>query len=196
MKAKKLIESTMCVKFKRTLNESAEDTKAKWSAPIWNLDKKNLNGHTYTKALAERVVKDNITTTAHDGHNDERGEYELAKAVCSHPHIENKQLWVDIEFIDKEYEEKINTLYNKGVAIGVSSTGYGTEDDNGILDSESYIVLRYLDFVEMPAGEVYLTQNKSEKRASVPNVDNAMAKKREQLTNAYRVLENKIQNIV
>ena len=193
---KKLIESTTAVKFTKRLNES-ENSAVKWSAPIWNLDEVNLNGHTYTRELAEYLVRENKTTVAHDGHQDERGEYTLAKAVCSNPHIKDNQLWVDIEFVDKDYEEKINTLIEKGISIGVSSTGWAEDTSDGVLTSSNYILLRYLDFVEMPASNVYLEKGQDEKDTDVePDVAPAMAEEKASLSKSYAILENKIQNLV
>lgn len=192
---KKLIESTLNVQFKR-MNEENEGKGKKWSAPIWNLDEPNLNGHTYTKELAEYIVSENLITVAHDGHEELGGEYNLAVAVCSNPRINDNQLWVDIEFVDKEYEAKIETLIEKGVSIGVSSTGWGEETEDGILTKDNYILLRYLDFVEMPAGNVYLEKGKAQEEKH-PNVDKAMAEnKLLKLVASYTFLENKIQNLV
>lgn len=162
--ALELITSSIAHIEKRTveLKESTGEVKnsSVWTAPVWKLGEMNLNGRIYTEKLAERLVRENKTTTAHDGHDDYKGEYDNVKAICKNPKIQNGCLWVDIEFTDKEYEKKIEELVKNGVQIGVSSYGYGETNRDGVIDSKSYICVRYLDFVEMPAGCVYL--NKSE----------------------------------
>ena len=130
-------------------------------------------------------------TLAYDGHDVDYmtgEEYGIAKAVCKNPHIEDGQLWVDIEFVDSEYEALLVTLMEKGIEIGVSSVGYGEQDPmSGIIIPESYELVRFLDFVVCPAGEVYLKMGertrKEHRRRSAETVvktdaDKAMAGRR------------------
>lgn len=159
MARKLIVESGGYLISPKKKTESA-GSESKWSASVWKLGKKNLNGRTYTKELAERICKEGKSTVAYDGHMEDMmtgREYGIAKAVCSNPHIEGNEMRVDIDFIDKEYEGKLLTIMSMGVPIGVSSVGYGEEDEDGVIDAESYEVVRYLDFVTMPAGEVYAT---------------------------------------
>ena len=144
--------------------ESSGASSSHWECDIWKLDEENLNGHVYSTALAERLVKEQPVTIVNDGHfcdycNGQ--EYENAKAVASGLHIENGVLKCKLEFLDSEseYEKKLEELSSKGVPIGVSSVGYGSmKDDGKTLDEESYMVVRLVDFVTMPAGEVYATK--------------------------------------
>lgn len=130
----------------------------KWTASVWKLDQRNLNGRTYPTALGKRIVSEGKATMAYDGHDaDYRtgGEYSIARAVCDNPRIESGELVVDINFVDADYEELLVRLMDMGVQIGVSSVGYGIEDEHGVVDTGSYVLVRYLDFVTAPAGEVY-----------------------------------------
>ena len=106
--------------------QKAESTgEGRWTASVWKLDKKNLNGRTYSTALAQRLVKEDARTLAYDGHEAQYasgGEYAIAKAVCSHPRIEDGELRVDIDFVDEAYERMLQSLMAKGIAIGVMGT--------------------------------------------------------------------------
>ena len=160
MEKKLLIESGGYLSKPAVMKESEGDGKAKWSAPVWKIGEMNLNGRIYSMPLAQRIVNENQTTLAYDGHdvNWVTGEeYGIAKAVCSNPRIEDMQLVVDIDFVDEKYEQLLLTLMEKGIQIGVSSVGWGEQDPvSGIIIPESYELLRFLDFVVFPAGEVYV----------------------------------------
>ena len=187
-----LIESGGHLKRPAVFTESEGEGKAKWSAPVWKLGEMNLNGRIYPLPLAQRLVAEGRSTMAYDGHdvNWTTGEeYGIAKAVCSNPRIEGTEFWVDIEFVDKNYEALLSELIEKGIQIGVSSVGYGEMDPmTGMIIPESYELVRYLDFVTMPAGEVYMTmgeaaRNQRQKRATDPvgSVDKAMAERRQKV---------------
>lgn len=153
---KKLLRESGGVLSQPKLNESEGDKG--WTAQVWRLDEVNLNGRIYSTELAQRLVKDNKSTLAYDGHDAEYAsgaQYSIAKAVCKEPWIENGGLFVHISFIDKTFEEQLKALMSEGVAIGVSSAGYGEVDESGMVVPESYELVRYLDFVTCPAGEVY-----------------------------------------
>ena len=155
-----LVEKAQIRKVVET-RESSGSSSSHWECDIWKLDEENLNGHVYSTKLAERLVNEQPVTIVNDGHfcdycNGQ--EYENAKAVASGLRIENGILKCKLEFLDSEseYEKKLEELSSKGVPIGVSSVGYGSmKDDGKTLDEESYMVVRLVDFVTMPAGEVY-----------------------------------------
>lgn len=155
---RKLFVESCGVLHKPALKEEAGNG-GKWTATVWKLGEMNLNGHIYSMPLAQRIVSENKATIAYDGHdvNWTTGEeYGIAKAVCSNPRIEGLELKVDIDFVDREYEKLLISLSEKGIAIGVSSVGWGELDPvSGIIIPETYELVRYLDFVTMPAGEVY-----------------------------------------
>ena len=132
-----------------------------WTAEVWRLDQINLNGRIYPRSLAERVVRDNTKTMAYDGHDaDWRSGHDFAPAVayCDNPRIDGNALVVDIHFLESQTDctsvRNIRELYKAGLPIGVSSVGYGSVDENGIVQDD-YEVVRYLDFVAQPAGLVY-----------------------------------------
>ena len=52
--------------------------------------------------------------------------------------------------------------------IGVSSVGYGSIDENGVIQ-EDYEIVRYLDFVAMPAGLVYAKPKNENNQAPKDN---------------------------
>ena len=191
MEKKLLIESGGYLSKPAAMKESEVDGKAKWSAPVWKIGEMNLNGRIYSMPLAQRIVSENQTTLAYDGHdvNWVTGEeYGIAKAVCSNPRIEDMQLVVDIDFVDEKYEQLLLTLMEKGIQIGVSSVGWGEQDPvSGIIIPESYELLRFLDFVVCPAGEVYVKmgekarnqrQRRSEETVVKSEADEAMAERR------------------
>ena len=167
-----------------------EGKSGKWTASVWKLGERNLNGRVYTAELGERIVKEAPVTLAYDGHDVDwitGQEYDIAKAVCSNPRIEGTELRVDIDFIDEEYQRKLEKLVEKGIAIGVSSVGYGDVDPTtGIVNAATYTVVRLLDFVTMPAGEVYATmgekarqrQRRSDEAVVETEADKAMAERR------------------
>ncbi len=154
--------------------ESQNSGKAHWECDIWKLGEENLNGRIYTDKLAERLVKEQPVTIVNDGHfcdycNGQ--EYENAKAVASNVRIENGYLKCDLSFLESEsaYEKKLEELAGKGVAIGVSSVGYGEyEDDGKTINPETYMVVRLVDFVTMPAGEVYANKVDDEEPEEEP----------------------------
>ena len=190
MDKKLLIESGGVLRKPAAFKEE-EGGRAKWSAPVWKLGEMNLNGRIYSLPLAEKIVEESPITLAYDGHDVDYmtgEEYGIAKAVCKNPRIEDGQLWVDIEFVDSEYEALLVTLMEKGIEIGVSSVGYGEQDPmSGIIIPESYELVRFLDFVVCPAGEVYLKMGertrKEHRRRSAETVvktdaDKAVAERR------------------
>ena len=191
MDKKLLIESGGYLSRPGSIKESEGDGKAKWSAPVWRIGEMNLNGRIYSMPLAQRIAAEQKTTMAYDGHDVNwitGEEYGIAKAVCSNPRVEDNQLWVDIEFVDEVYEKRLLSLMEKGIQIGVSSVGYGEQDPvSGIIIPESYELVRYLDFVTMPAGEVYARigekarnqrQRRSEETVVKTEADKAMAERR------------------
>ena len=156
-----LIESGT-LKVLRTMQESEGNPESDvWTAEVWRLDEVNLNGRVYGTELAQRIVKEGIKTMAYDGHEaDWQTGHDFAPAIayCDNPRIENKCLVVDIHFLESQREnasvKNIRELYKAGLPIGVSSVGYGSMDENGVIQ-EDYEIVRYLDFVAMPAGLVY-----------------------------------------
>lgn len=146
--------------------KTESDSSGKWTASIWKLDQKNLNGRIYPTALAKRIVAEAPKTVAYDGHEAQYhtgAEYEIVKAVCSNPRIEDNELRVDIDFVDEAYKAILEGLVAKGIAIGVSSVGWGCEDQDGRIDPDTYELVRFLDFVTCPAGEVYATKESKER---------------------------------
>ena len=146
----------------KTLTES-KDGGRKWECDVWKLGEVNLNGRIYTRELAERLCKEGVVTTVNDGHLQDwitGKEYECAKAVASNLRIEGNVLKCDLTFLssEKEYEEKLAELSSLGVSIGVSSVGFGEyEPDGKTVKADTYEMVRVVDFVTQPAGEVYAT---------------------------------------
>ena len=168
-----LIESGT-LKVIRTMTESEGNPESDvWTAEVWRLDEVNLNGRVYSTELAQRIVKEGLKTMAYDGHEaDWKSGHDYAPAIayCENPRIENGCLVVDIHFLESQKDnpsvKNIRELFKAGLPIGVSSVGYGSIDENGVIQQD-YELVRYLDFVAMPAGLVYAAP-KSEKRDSEP----------------------------
>ena len=160
----------------KTLEESQGNPESEvWTSEVWRLDEVNLNGRVYTTALAERIVKENRKTMCFDGHDVDwlsGHDYEPAVAYCDNPRIENNCLVVDIHFLESQRNsasvKNILELFKAGIPIGVSSVGYGTIDENGIVQMD-YELIRYLDFVSMPAGLVYAAPKKESETDPKPN---------------------------
>lgn len=170
-----LIESGT-LKVLRTMQESEGNPESDvWTAEVWRLDEVNLNGRVYGTELAQRIVKEGIKTMAYDGHEaDWQTGHDFAPAIayCDNPRIENKCLVVDIHFLESQREnasvKNIRELYKAGLPIGVSSVGYGSIDENGVIQ-EDYEIVRYLDFVAMPAGLVYAKPKNENNQAPKDN---------------------------
>lgn len=170
-----LIESGT-LKVIRTIQESESNPESDvWTAEVWRLDEVNLNGRVYGTDLAQRIVKEGIKTMAYDGHEaDWQTGHDFAPAIayCDNPRIENKCLVVDIHFLESQREnasvKNIRELYKAGLPIGVSSVGYGSIDENGVIQ-EDYEIVRYLDFVAMPAGLVYAKPKNENNQAPKDN---------------------------
>ena len=158
-----LMSEKAAISCQRSLSEADGDmgNVRKWTADIWKLGVENLNGRIYPKELGERLVKEQPITTANDGHWYDLmsgKEYGCATAVVKKLRIENDVLKADIIFLKTEdrYEEKLAELIESGIEIGVSSVGYGEYlPDGKTINPDTYEVVRLLDFVTSPAGEVY-----------------------------------------
>lgn len=184
----KFIESGVLVKAPLT---EAEESGSKWVADVWKLGERNLNGRTYTREVAEKVIKESPATLAYDGHFADvvsGNEYDIAKAICQNPRIEGNLLKVDIEFIDKAFEEKLDKIARAGVPIGVSSVGMGELDNHGAIIAETYSLVRYLDFVTSPAGEVYATKENKEAK----NSESVDEEDKKEVSESYQKLARKI----
>lgn len=159
----------------RTMQESEGNPESDvWTAEVWRLDEVNLNGRVYSTELAQRIVRDGVKTMAYDGHEaDWRTGHDYAPAVAyiDNPRIENRCLVVDIHFLESQKDNpsvrNIRELYKAGLPIGVSSVGYGSVDNNGLIQDD-YEIVRYLDFVAMPAGLVY-AKPKNENKPELKN---------------------------
>lgn len=157
---KELLREHSMVNLRQIIAEGKE-TSSTWTAPIWKLDKLNLNGRVYSTKLAQRIVAENKVTGCCDGHDPSyTQDYKNYMAVAKNPRIEGEELWVDIKIIDESYQALLSALIAEGVPIGVSSVGYGECDKDGVVDPNTYELVRYLDFVSCPAGEVFATPKK------------------------------------
>ena len=143
-----LVESGI-LKVVKALEESQGNPESEvWTSEVWRLDEVNLNGRVYTTELAEKIVKEGAKTMAYDGHDADwlaGHDYEPAVAYCDNPRIENKCLVVDIHFLESQKDsasvKNIRELYKAGIPIGVSSVGYGTINDDGIVQMDYELVL-------------------------------------------------------
>jgi len=175
-----LVESGTLHVIKTALEESQGNPESEvWTAEVWRLDEVNLNGRMYTTGLAERIVAEGRKTMAYDGHEaDWQTGHDFAPAIayCDNPRIENRCLVVDIHFLESQKDSasvrNIRELYKAGLPIGVSSVGYGSINDNGIVQLD-YEMVRYLDFVAQPAGLVYAEPKKESETTPEPEAEPA-----------------------
>lgn len=158
---KKLLEDTIMITPKKVMNESTG--KGIWVAPVWKLDQLNLNGRVYPTRLAQRLVKEDRVTGVCDGHEpDYHQEYKNFVAVAKNPSIKDGEMWVEIEMLDEAYGKHLEACMEHGLPIGVSSVGYGECDPDGVVDPDTYELVRYMDFVTSPAGEVYASKKEKD----------------------------------
>lgn len=158
-------DSVGVVPFKRLPETKLTEQKGSvgaWEAPVWNLGRLNLNGRVYPVELGKRIAAEGKVLVSYDGHDGDRfGDYGPVKAVTKNPRVEGaageEQLVVEIYVIDEAYQKQLEKISDLGVGIGVSSVGYGETDKDGVVNSHTYEIVRYLDFVTTPAGEVYAT---------------------------------------
>jgi hypothetical protein len=135
------------------------ETTIGYEVPVWRLDKKNLNGRTYSTGLAEKVIKNAKKTFCLKDHPEESdGSVDRIAAIAENPHIRKGIFYVDSFFIDEEFEAKTKKIIERGLGLGVSSSAYGDIDDDGNVLEEGFEVERYFDFVLNPSYEVYLTK--------------------------------------
>ncbi len=179
MESKKQLLIESCgVLHKPLLKEDVDPDEKKWTATIWRLDEVNLNGHMYSRALAEKLIAEKHVTVAYDGHDTNwitGEEYGIARAVCSNARIEGNELRVDIDFVDLDYKELLERLVEKGVAIGVSSVGFGdVNPTTGEINPDTYSLVRFLDFVTMPAGNVYARMEERKRFRGLVNTSESL----------------------
>lgn len=133
---------------------------------VWKLDERNLNGRTYTTELGQRLVEENKITLALDNHP--HSEFDIGfkdvRAVSKNPKIKEGYLVVDVHFVDEMYANRLEAILELGGKVGVSSFGYGTFDENKIVDVNSYELVRYVDFVINPSNQVYIDKEEAEEQ--------------------------------
>lgn len=194
MERKRLVETTMNPTFlKPKLNEASGEKGGEWSVPIWNLGARNLNGRTYTEELAKRLVSDDKKTLVNDGHDDYGREYGNAQAFAYDPFIENGQLWVRFKFMDSSYEDRIIFCLENGIPVGVSSVGMGSVDEHGVVDAQTYELVRYFDFVNHPANETFVQKAEVED-PSKPSTEGKDPSTEERESNLRRLLKIHFEN--
>ena len=166
--------------------------KRRWTADVWKLDEINANGRIYSTALAQRICAEGKKTLARDGHDSDwkKGEeYEGTKAICGNPRIEDRKLVVDVDFIDEEYEKMLATIASKGIPIGVSSVGWGEVDESGLVIPETYEMVRFLDFVTCPAGDVYASFKTEGSQKNSESMDEGSPALAEMMSLAKKILD-------
>lgn len=172
-----MLLETGTLKVVNTLEENQGDPSSQvWTAEVWRLGERNLNGRIYTEDLARRIVAQGLKTMAYDGHEADftsGHDYAPAIAYCDNPRIEGGCMVVDIHFLESQETSasvrNIRELHAAGLPIGVSSVGYGSLDADGVIQ-EDYELVRYLDFVALPAGLVYANP-KNEKSNPEPEAE-------------------------
>lgn len=167
----KLIETNMNAKLVKPVLNEATGSQEGWTVQLWNLGEKNLNGRIYTEELAQRLVAENAETLCMDGHENYMAEYSNAMAHAFSPFIQDNFLCVHFEFIDENYEKKIQFCLDHNIPVGVSSVGYGTMNAEGVVTPEDYELVRYFDFVQSPANSTYVAKPVSEPEKEEESVE-------------------------
>ena len=133
-----------------------------FEVPLWRLGKENLNGRIYSRALGEKVVKENkdlITVNLAD-HPEDDGSVSNIMAISKNPHIKEDILYVDTYPVDEVFEKKLNKMLELGAGLGVSSSCYGdiNESTHEVI-ADGFEVQRWHDFVTAPSFSVYVTED-------------------------------------
>lgn len=137
--------------------------------PIWRLDKKNLNERTYTKRLAEKIIKENKVTLALANHPKDEGSVKDIVAVGKNPTIKNGVMFAECYFVDEDFEKMVEKILALDGKLGLSSSGLGEVDSSGNVVEENFILERYFDvLVSDPSYEVYITKE-NEMTESIEN---------------------------
>jgi hypothetical protein len=133
---------------------------ASYTVKLWNLGVKNLNERIYTEKLGEKVCRDfgNLVTMSLADHPKEEGSVKDIVAVCKHPHIKEKVMWIDIHIVDEAFAKKLNNIIEIGGAVGISSSCYGDLSNDGEVLEEGFEVDRFADIVLTPSAQVYITK--------------------------------------
>jgi hypothetical protein len=136
--------------------------RAAFEFPVWRLDKKNLNERTYSTALAEKVVKEDLVTAGLTNHPKEGAEGNVNDifAVERNPHIREGILFVDAYLVGSKGEHA-KEIIEAGGDIGLSSSAFGDLDEAGNVLIEGFKIERYADWVDNPSYEVFATQQNS-----------------------------------
>ncbi len=129
-----------------------------YEVPIWVLNKKNLNGRTYSTRLAEKVVRDSPKTYVLKDHPEDDGSVDRIVAIAENPHIREGILYCNAYLVDSAFEKKLERILERGLGLGVSSSAYGDVDDTGNVLLEEFEIDRLFDFVISPSFTVYLTK--------------------------------------
>lgn len=129
-----------------------------YEVPIWRLGEKNLNGRTYSKDLAEKVIKEGKKTFCLKDHPQDDGSVDRIVAIAENPHIKENIFYADAYFVDEDFENKIEKIIERGMGLGVSSSALGDLDESGNVLVEGFEIERYFDFVLNPSYQVYLTK--------------------------------------
>ncbi len=129
-----------------------------YEVPIWRLGEKNLNGRTYSKELAEKVIKEGKKTFCLKDHPQDDGSVDRIVAIAENPHIKENVFYADAYFVDEDFENKIEKIVERGMGLGVSSSALGDLDESGNVLVEGFEIERYFDFVINPSYQVYLTK--------------------------------------
>lgn len=161
--------NTLNTKHSELVESSNESTDSLifYQVPIWRLGERNANNRIYPEDLGERIVQEDKITFCYNNHPEEEydQDFNSVKAIAKNPQIIDKNLCVDVHLVEKPFGEKLKEITKAGADIGVSSVGYGLLDDDGVVITEDYELVRYLDFVLYPSYGVYIT-NKNTKAES------------------------------
>lgn len=143
-----------------------------WEMPISRYDNLNANGRIYSKALWERVIKEQqhiwkggLGLADHpEGNSD--GNFKEAAVVWLDMRLdENKVVWGTCAFVGK-YGELAEDIIVKGGRVGFSSSGLGDLLEDGHVDPQTFIIERVADIVLNPSQNVFGAINNKKESVS------------------------------
>jgi flagellar basal body rod protein FlgC len=152
-----------------------------YEVDISRYDHKNLNGRVYSKKLWENVVKK------------QKGVWEGSVGLSDHPSKEGSTkdifcVWGDLKinestktvkakmYLVGEHGERARQVLEAGGKVGLSSSGFGEMDDDGVtVNEDTYEIERPADWVLTPSQEVYANTEDYVESTNINNVKESIS---------------------
>ena len=161
-----------------TIKDSLYKALAVYRFPFTRPGQKNLNGRIYPYALWDKVFKEfqsRSTLCLMDHPEDGPGDPTRIWAVARNPRYSDDRTiaYVDCYIIDNEHGKTINGLLEAGGDIGLSTSGVGDFEVDGVtVAPETYELERFFDAVLSPSYFVFGSLDDKISEAAMTNKNN------------------------